>query len=150
MEVSCQLHALTALTLKYRLTMRLGESYFWFGRCGQGKIFNLRNSSSRTMTLRSTQLLNRKEYQVSSWGVKGGRRVKDGNLTFICEPIVQKTWEPRRLKILRVLTACYRDSFTFTFISPLGLEPQSLGRPARSLVSLPTTGRSRLPLRNEG
>jgi hypothetical protein len=32
----------------------------------------------------------------------------------ICEPIVWKMWEPRRLTILWVFTACYRDSFTFT------------------------------------
>jgi hypothetical protein len=38
--------------------------------------FNLPNPSSRTMALRSTQPLNRNEYQESSWGVKGGRRIR--------------------------------------------------------------------------
>jgi hypothetical protein len=32
---------------------------------------------------------------------------KADNLTAICEPIMQKMWEPRRL------TTCYRNSFTF-------------------------------------
>jgi hypothetical protein len=39
-------------------------------------IFNLSNPSSRTMALGSTQPLNRNEYQESSWGEKGGRRVR--------------------------------------------------------------------------
>jgi hypothetical protein len=48
-------------------------------------------------------------------GVKGGRRVMADNLTAICEPTVQKTWEPRRLTTLWAFTACYRDSFTSPF-----------------------------------
>jgi hypothetical protein len=39
--------------------------------------------------------------------------IKGDNLTAICEPIVYKTWETRRLKTLWAFTACYRDSFTF-------------------------------------
>jgi hypothetical protein len=39
------------------------------------------------MALGSTEPLNINEYQESSLGVKGGRRVTD-NLTAICEPIV--------------------------------------------------------------
>jgi hypothetical protein len=35
------------------------------------------------------------------------------NFTAICEPIVQKMWEPRYLTILWATMACYRDSFTF-------------------------------------
>jgi hypothetical protein len=35
------------------------------------------------------------------------------NLTVICESIVWKMWEPRRLTTLWAFTACYRDSFTF-------------------------------------
>jgi hypothetical protein len=31
----------------------------------------------------------------------------------MCEPIVYKMWEPRRLTALWASTACYRDSFTF-------------------------------------
>jgi hypothetical protein len=38
-------------------------------------------------------------------------------LTAICEPVVYKMWEPRRLTTLWAWTACYRDSFTyFTFV----------------------------------
>jgi hypothetical protein len=39
-------------------------------------LFNLSNPSCRTMSLGSTQPLNRNEYQESSYGVKGGRRVR--------------------------------------------------------------------------
>jgi hypothetical protein len=42
---------------------------------------------------------------------------KADNLTAICEPIVYKMWEPRRLTTLWASTACYRDSFTFIFTS---------------------------------
>jgi hypothetical protein len=35
------------------------------------------------------------------------------NLTAICEPIVYKMWQPRRLTTLRAFMACYRDSFMF-------------------------------------
>jgi hypothetical protein len=59
---------------------------------------------------------NRNEYQESSSEVKGGRPAcKADNLTAICEPIVKKMWEPRRLTTLRASTACYSDSFTFIF-----------------------------------
>jgi hypothetical protein len=45
-------------------------------------------------------------------GVKGGRPArKTDNLTAICETIVLKMWEPRRLTTLWASTACYRDSF---------------------------------------
>jgi hypothetical protein len=37
---------------------------------------------------------------------------KAHNLTAICERIVQKMWEPRRLTTLWASTACYRGSFT--------------------------------------
>jgi hypothetical protein len=43
--------------------------------------------------------------------VKGQRAPKADNLTAICEPIVQKMWEPRRLTILWTSTVSYRDSF---------------------------------------
>jgi hypothetical protein len=46
-------------------------------------------------------------------GGKGRPARKADNLTVICEPIVQKIWEPRRLTTLWASTACYRDSFTF-------------------------------------
>jgi hypothetical protein len=35
---------------------------------------------------------------------------KADNLTAICEPIVKKMWEPRRLATIWASTACYRDS----------------------------------------
>jgi hypothetical protein len=37
-----------------------------------------------------------------------------GNLTAICESIVLKMWEPRRLTTLWAFTTCYKDRFTFT------------------------------------
>jgi hypothetical protein len=45
-------------------------------------------------------------------GGKGQPARKADNLTDICEPIVQKMWEPRRLT---TLWACYRDNFTFLY-----------------------------------
>jgi hypothetical protein len=45
------------------------------------------------MALGSTQPLNRIEYQESSWGL-GWLVHKADNLTTICEPVVQKMWEP--------------------------------------------------------
>jgi hypothetical protein len=57
---------------------------------------------------------NRNEYQESSWGVKGGWQVRKAvNLTAICESVVYKMWESRRLTTLWVSMASYRDSFTF-------------------------------------
>jgi hypothetical protein len=50
-------------------------------------------------------------------GGKGRPARKADNLTAICDPIVYKMWEPRRLTALWVSTACYRDTFTFTFYS---------------------------------
>jgi hypothetical protein len=41
-----------------------------------------------------------------------GRPVrKADNLTAICEPIIYKIWEPRRLTTLRASTAWCKDSF---------------------------------------
>jgi hypothetical protein len=48
-------------------------------------------------------------------GDKGRPASKAENLTAIGEPIVLKMWEPRRLTTLWASTACYRDSFTFSF-----------------------------------
>jgi hypothetical protein len=45
-------------------------------------------------------------------GVKGGRSLTH-NFIAICESIVKKMWEPRRLTILRASTTCYKHSFTF-------------------------------------
>jgi hypothetical protein len=44
-----------------------------------------------------------------------GRPARKADLTAICEPIVYKMWEPRRLTTLWASTACYRDSFTFYY-----------------------------------
>jgi hypothetical protein len=53
-------------------------------------------------------------------GGKGRLARKADILTAICEPIVYKMWEPRRLTILRASTACYRDSFTFHHRTDVG------------------------------
>jgi hypothetical protein len=45
-------------------------------------------------------------------GGKGRSARKAGNFTAICEPIVWKMWEPRRLTTVWASTACYGDSFT--------------------------------------
>jgi hypothetical protein len=52
---------------------------------------------------------------MSTRNLPGGKRRparKADNLIAICEPIVYKMWEPRRLTILWASTACYKDSFT--------------------------------------
>jgi hypothetical protein len=46
-------------------------------------------------------------------GGKGRPANKADNLTPVCEPNVQKMWQPRPLTTLWVFTACYRDSFHF-------------------------------------
>jgi hypothetical protein len=64
------------------------------------------------MALGSTQPL----IEMSTGNIRAGKGrpvSKAGNLTDICEPIVQKMWEPRRFTALCASTACYRDSFTF-------------------------------------
>jgi hypothetical protein len=66
------------------------------------------------MALGSTEPLT----EMSTTNLPGGRgrpARKADNLTAICELTVQKMWEPRRLTNLWDITACYRDSFTFTF-----------------------------------
>jgi hypothetical protein len=54
---------------------------------------------------------NRNEYQESSWGESKGWPARKADVTAICEPIVYKTWEPRRLTDLWAFTAFYRNSF---------------------------------------
>jgi hypothetical protein len=61
-------------------------------------------------------------------GSKGWLTRKGGNLTAICEPIIKKMWEPRRLRTLWAFTACYRDSFTFFTFLPLLLYAYPLPR----------------------
>jgi hypothetical protein len=46
-------------------------------------------------------------------GDKGWYARKANNVTVICESIVYRMWEPRRLKAQWASTACYRDSFIF-------------------------------------
>jgi hypothetical protein len=74
------------------------------------------NPSSRTMALGSTQPLTEMSTRKLPGG-KGRPARKADNLTTICEPIVKKMWEPRPLTTLWAVTACYRDSFTFFYIS---------------------------------
>jgi hypothetical protein len=74
--------------------------------------FNWPNPSSCTMALGSTQPLT--EFSTRNLpGVKGSRAREVDNLTAICEPIVYKMREPRRLTTLWAFTGCYRDSFSF-------------------------------------
>jgi hypothetical protein len=82
--------------------------------------FNLPNPSSRTMALGSTQpLTEMNEYEESSWGVKGGRRVRLTSLPLRAD-FLDKMWEPRRLTTLWAFTACYRDSFTILPLAKRG------------------------------
>jgi hypothetical protein len=64
------------------------------------------------MTLGSTQPLTEMSTR-NLPGDKGRPARKADNLTAICESIVWKIWEPRRLITIWASTACYRDSFTF-------------------------------------
>jgi hypothetical protein len=73
--------------------------------------FNLPNPSSRTMALGSTQPLTEMSTRNLPAG-KGGPVREADSLTAICEPIVYKMLEPRRLTTLWAFTACSRDSFT--------------------------------------
>jgi hypothetical protein len=57
----------------------------------------------------------RNEYQEYPLRDKGRSACKADNLTAICEPIVKVMWEPQHLTTLWASTACYRDTFTFTF-----------------------------------
>jgi hypothetical protein len=41
-------------------------------------------------------------------GVKGRPARKADNLSALCEPTVQKMWQPRRLTTLLAYTACYK------------------------------------------
>jgi hypothetical protein len=63
------------------------------------------------MALRLTQPLT----EMSTRNLIGGKRrpANKADFTVICELIVWKIWDPRRLTHLWASTACYRDSFTF-------------------------------------
>jgi hypothetical protein len=67
---------------------------------------------SRTMVFGSTKSLTEMSTRILL-GVKGQPRRKADNITTICEPIVKKMWDPRRLATLWSSTACYVDSFIF-------------------------------------
>jgi hypothetical protein len=65
------------------------------------------------MALGSTRPLTEMSTRKIPGGGKGWPARKADNLTAICEPIVYKIWEPRRLTTLWAFTACYRESSTF-------------------------------------
>jgi hypothetical protein len=66
------------------------------------------------MVLGSTQPLT----GMSTRNLPGGKgwATYKADLIAICEPIVQKMWEPRRLTTVWASTACYRGSFTLRYI----------------------------------
>jgi hypothetical protein len=68
------------------------------------------------MALGTTQPLTEMSTRNLPWG-KVPSACKADNLTAICEPILEKMWEPRRLTTLLASMACYRDSFTFPFFT---------------------------------
>jgi hypothetical protein len=79
-----------------------------------GLLFNISSNSSHTMVMGSTQPIR----QMSTRNFPGGKERltrKDDNLTAICEPIVYKMWETRRLTTLWAFTDCYRDTRSCTF-----------------------------------
>jgi hypothetical protein len=91
-------------------------------------IFNWPSPSSRTIVLGSTQSL--KEMSTMNLPADKGRPVrKADNLTAICELTVQKMWEPRGLTTLWASAACYRDSFTFSFLLRLVVSLTGRWRP---------------------
>jgi hypothetical protein len=60
--------------------------------------------------------------EMSTRGLPGGKgrpARKADKPTAVCEPIVLKMWEPRRLTTLRASTACNRDGFTIILLSNL-------------------------------
>jgi hypothetical protein len=74
--------------------------------------FNRPNPSSRTMDLGSTQPLTEMSTRYLPGGGGGKERSarEANNLTTICEPIVKKMWDPRRLSTVWASTARYRDT----------------------------------------
>jgi hypothetical protein len=61
-----------------------------------GEVIKFLFTSSRTMTLDLTQSLTGMSTRNLRWSTERPERKVD-NLTAICEPIVYKMWEPRRL-----------------------------------------------------
>jgi hypothetical protein len=64
------------------------------------------------MALGSTQPLIEMSTRNLPWDKERPARKAD-TLTAICEPIILKMWEPRRLTTLWASMVCYRDNFTF-------------------------------------
>jgi hypothetical protein len=67
-------------------------------------------------------------------GGKGRPARKAGNLTTICEPIVYKMWEARRLITLWASKASTRDRFTFYLLGFLDPEPLLLHSSSSSVI----------------
>jgi hypothetical protein len=88
--------------LRVRFPMRAVNIFIW------------PNPSSHIIALGLTQPLT--EMSTRNFPGDKGRPAREAdNVTAICEPIVQKMWEPRRLTTLWASTACYRNSFTFMY-----------------------------------
>jgi hypothetical protein len=71
--------------------------------------FNIPNHYICIMSVRWTQPLTEMSTRKLPWGEKRPAH-KAENLDVICERIVQKVWDPRRLTTLCASTACYKDS----------------------------------------
>jgi hypothetical protein len=67
------------------------------------------------MVLSSTQSLTEMSTR-NVLGDKGLWERRADNLTAICEPIVYKIWDPRRLIALRASIVCYGDQFPFVSV----------------------------------
>jgi hypothetical protein len=96
------------------------------------------------MVLESTQPLT----EMSTRNLPGGKgwQSRKADLTAICEQIVQKMWEPRRLTTIWASTACYRDSLTFYIPNKNGPDKYGLlGCNALYFGDSPTFRRNILP-----
>jgi hypothetical protein len=71
-------------------------------------VIPLCHNTNRNMGLGLTQ----PQYKESSCERKARPACKADSLTAICEPIIQKMWEPRGLNPIG-LQSCYRDCFNF-------------------------------------
>jgi hypothetical protein len=76
--------------------------------------YNCPNTFSRITALGSTQPLTEMRTRNLPGG-KGRPVPKADNLTVICEPIVKKMWEPRRVTTPGAFMACYLFFFLFSF-----------------------------------
>jgi hypothetical protein len=77
--------------------------------------FSWPNHSSRIIALGSIQPLTEMSTR-NLPGDKGWPALKADNLIAICEPIVEKMWEPRCLTTQWASTARYSDSVTFFYL----------------------------------